>query len=558
LLALCSPPAWAAQCNKETNDVSLGSDTAGLRSYVCRSSGQPLARVEFHRLNETSIGGLLKGPLLPPLQSILGNALIERNDLYDEVKEIFDRFATYSEYTFNWAYQLSVPQGGKPGEGSTRGQVWSIRPHSTFPLPDDILAIKNSLTFPRGFSFFYGYGDTCKRAPLSCTILWRYMTDRDAGNAASRLYSSLPGSEVKYDDPTPTDDYLKMLVYIAKGTWPKDLSLITGYYYGCDDSYQFYYLVRKLLLDVAVIENVSASHLSLEGLWGIASSSTQLRPLGEAGQSGLVSLTNKTLSPGQRLVVPLRFTLRAGELPLGDWEAGRVSQSLADARKFQKWVTSGNKNSVITVLSGIQKKRGGFGPPSLPAPLKDYVYGRMITLKGLVLNGAQLELEGNSANYVEYTMTGEGASCPYLYSWDDTTKAWDRHGKVIRSASALSKKTTDRVSFEGLKHRFQLREEELELTYLDQVSLTLRLTDGKVVSLLAGDPRLIKTDGDYMLLHPGESAELVFDASEVEPGEVKESVLAVTGYYKPYSTLLRQSSAENATPIPVERLGSAD
>ena len=125
-----------------------------------------------------------------------------------------------------------------------------------------------------------------------------------------------------------------------------------------------------------------------------------------------------------------------------------------------------------------------------------------------------------------------------LYSWDDGAKGWKRHGKIIHKANDPSKQETETISFAGFKHRFQLREQEVELSHIDQARLKLILNDGQTVTLAPTDPRLTSEDRADVLIYPGTSAEVVFDPVGIAPDKVKESILAVTGYYRPYSSIV--------------------
>ena len=109
---------------------------------------------------------------------------------------------------------------------------------------------------------------------------------------------------------------------------------------------------------------------------------------------------------------------------------------------------------------------------------------------------------------------------------------------MIVRANDASKKKSETIVFAGLKNRFQLREEELEITYLDRVVLTLHLEDGRTVTRRSGTGKLASTDDDFLLLHPGQVAELVFDTGGIELDAVKESALTVTGFYRPFSSFM--------------------
>lgn len=533
--ALPPPQAFAAECAKETRNLSFGEGTAAVRSYLCRESGEPLVRVAFQRLDEISTVGLFKGAPFGPVGKILGDAPFEENRLYTQLKDVFDRFAQRPEYDFKWNYTLSVPGGAAGAGGSLQGYAWEVGSVSYIPLPQEAARVKRTLRFPSKFSFFYKENwDKCRQWPLTCTILWRYMTESDVKRYDDNIRLEYEASGLPYDpENVLRDNYLKMLLYMAKGQWPKHFEFIHGNYDECAGSFVFSYLSRALLFDIAVIENLSDRQLDLDALWGTASALDGLRQIGsDSGAPRMLPVAKNALSPGGKLAVPLRFRLVA--------KKSSTWKDISKARKVYSQIRRGNKNQVVSASeweSGFKKKRGAFGPPSSPI-IKNYVYGQAIDLKGLVVGGERLTLEGSSANYLELTMAFEGASCPYLYSWNADTKVWERYGKVIVRANDRAKERSETIAFAGLKHRFKLREEELEITYLDRVGLTLHLSDGRSITLAPEIGKLAKKDGNYLLLRPGEAAELTFDVSGIEPDEVKESALMVTGFYRPFSSIM--------------------
>jgi hypothetical protein len=166
-----------------------------------------------------------------------------------------------------------------------------------------------------------------------------------------------------------------------------------------------------------------------------------------------------------------------------------------------------------------------------------YFYGPELDLRGLVLNGRRLDFESASRNFMRLT-AGEGyGSCPYLYAFDGET--WVRRGKVIHTANGRERETTQRVSLAGLTTKFRLSEEELEVSYIDEVALELDLAGGGSIVLRPDAASLAERDGRHAVIRAWETLELEFKLPpHVAAAEVERSTLAITGYYRPYSRML--------------------
>ena len=135
---------------------------------------------------------------------------------------------------------------------------------------------------------------------------------------------------------------------------------------------------------------------------------------------------------------------------------------------------------------------------------------------------------------------GEGyGSCPYLYAWDDGEHAWVRHGKVIDKANSKDKEMTETKTFSGFRSKFRLAEEELEVSYIDHVKLEVELKDGTGITLKPNFEPMAEQDARYATIKAGDKIEFSFALPPIIKAEdVKQSTLAVTGYYRRYSDLL--------------------
>jgi hypothetical protein len=135
---------------------------------------------------------------------------------------------------------------------------------------------------------------------------------------------------------------------------------------------------------------------------------------------------------------------------------------------------------------------------------------------------------------------GEGyGSCPYLYSWEEGERAWVRHGKVIHDANSKDKEMTETETFSGFRSKFRLAEDELEVSYIDHVKLEVELSDGTGMTLKPNFAAMSAQDGRYATIKAGARIEFNFTLPPTMKAEdVKQSTLAITGYYRRYSDLL--------------------
>ena len=184
----------------------------------------------------------------------------------------------------------------------------------------------------------------------------------------------------------------------------------------------------------------------------------------------------------------------------------------------------------------VKIRRDSFGPPSAPA-MRTYSYGPGFSLKGVSVSGHALEFDKSLANFIEVSAYVGVGSCPWVFSYDDRDHEWIRHGKIIDSASAREKETTQRLAREGLVTRFKIREEEPEMTFVHQVRLELTLNDGQALILKPRNRLRPESADHYDKIEYGAEREYVFDLpAGVDPAKVLKSTLAVTGYYLHYPT----------------------
>jgi hypothetical protein len=128
---------------------------------------------------------------------------------------------------------------------------------------------------------------------------------------------------------------------------------------------------------------------------------------------------------------------------------------------------------------------------------------------------------------------------PLSLQWDDDQTTWVHHSKVIHVANGKDKEMTETRTFRGFRSKFRLSEEELEVSYIDHVKLEVELNNGGGMTLKPDFTAMAEQDARYATIKAGDRIEFSFALPPtVKTEDVKQSTLAVTGYYRRYSDLL--------------------
>lgn len=160
---------------------------------------------------------------------------------------------------------------------------------------------------------------------------------------------------------------------------------------------------------------------------------------------------------------------------------------------------------------------------------------------GITGGGASTDFEtvtlaAGETESVTFLLTDDdGWACPWLYVWNG--EGYERRTEILRNVRSAALEQTEvtaigSVSAVNGEIVIRIAEEKDEVTYLD--ALTLQIGDtvlaaesgAETTALLAG------IDGQYLVLHEGESVELRFRAPEGFVDGANATVIA-TGYYIP-------------------------
>jgi hypothetical protein len=558
IIFLASSSAFA-QCTEDRRGQEVGDQVVQLRTYLCRTGrgpNEPQIKVELDRLSDAAASVVITKGTSGMLSQVIGAPKLIDNDVSKTYSDLLRQFGVTLGRELS-LQAIKVDGAGSGGTGSSSEHILDkgirILGHPYFasaldyPAIDEMDALKKK-KIPSGLQYFYsvackndeknstgGITSICKNYdPKETTMLfWRSMKADDLTKYSRRLIAYnrryAPGADSK-NIVIPRE--LRLANHLAGETWPEDFMIITGTPNegGCALG-PFFYGLRVFMLDVAIIENVSSAPISVDDLLGGHLTDTRLRvadSLAPRAKSGNpLGFVVGTLAPGEKVLVPLRILLRPDE---GTTDQFRYRQT---ADQIHNQVGAG----------GYSGNFGGYGAPKF----RNYVYGPEVAISGLVVNGTRVDLAGQSANYLEITMSSESGSCPYLLSQAQDGD-WIDHGKVLHKAPNGESEYTELRTFDSFKHRFRLEEREPEMAFIDQAELVAVLKSGETLTLAADNPKLATRDGDYLRLLWGDVVEINFSLpDQIREEEVVESRFSVTGYYRRYSDLMAKGTNEPIT-----------
>jgi len=592
------PAAWSETCTPSRHAVRYASGPVDLQSFTCKTQEAQDAtavRVTFHSFSESLAGSLVMETALPELNEIVGRAVIMKNDVYQEIRSLFEKFGSRTDHDSGgsgWIvrsghveidFSKPIPMDTKGDDAKSPRTVWRLtRPSSTMHSDRVFLkAASRTITttdyWPKDFNMFYDCYDLDLERILSCTNLWRYITPADFNPILTdlrELYQQvekrLQRNRAEWRERPARDKIpgferdFEYFRHLARRGWQKELVFIQTKIdpNECSGSeWSFMYTTRPVMLDFVVLENVSDQNLRIDDLVGARSKSDDIRAMSESETlqrtSDGLGLPAIFLAPKQRIVVPLRIRLAEDKVPLSNddgWREQSRKEAIDRAHATYAKIQSLKPKSVMEQRVGglggkgrVRKVRESFLSPVWPV-VSDFVYGPELAVTGLVVGGKRLMLDQTRSNLSEapsplpdYNASDmivrpprAAASCPILYSWNDAEQTWINLGKVIHEARGAGNIATDVVTLPELRTRFRLAEEEPEVAYIQDVRLNLTLSDGRRIQLA---PR----DKFASVIPAHTSTEIEFELpADVSRDAVVKTEIEITGYYRRYSDIMAE------------------
>lgn len=525
----------AGNCLRDFRNISHGGENMRLRDYYCRGDNGAKVRVQFHRVTDYVATAMLDNTLPPNFQPILGGVKPVPNEVYSEFQLLMDSFG--GRYARMPCEFYQVIASGSVGEVQNKENCdddnykakirrtlggWDTTGGVGIAIPNDMkLFLRNRK--PRGYrdlttQYQRSDGDKSYR---------RFLRSGDLKDYAQKIRSFnriMTRSRVKWATDGSLNftvtPYIKMLSYITRKGIPKKFLTIDVTYSrggGCDDTssgWSNFLTERGLLVDFALIENVSGRAIQVSDLHLSRDKSTRLRSVKstkrlEKAETSSLEHFPISLEPGGKAVL------------------------------FQRLA--------FTDTTTYDKK------------LPTYVYGQQALLRKFKLGDEQYDLQGNSANFISLTGGISEGSCPFLYAWNEGEKAFVNHGKILDKAIGVGLEQSESMSFKGFVSRFRIAEEEAEVAHLDEVYLTIEMKNGKSHRLLAHTEVLQSIDKQRVSLYMGNTLDLTFELPKsLKDKDVIRSTLTTYGYYDRYSAMTTARNDLEATsmcPMPTSNSG---
>lgn len=513
----------AGTCLGDSRTVTTAKNSIRMRDYYCRAGNGSQVRVQFHRVTDFVAAAMLNRQLPAIFEKVLGRPFFINNPVHTEYKSLMDRFGTRHKWLDCQTYVIAVSGGGSVQEKNNCQQGgpalqslggWDDDDEfRVIAVPDDMQQLLSGVVPSK-------YRET-KTAGLRA--IQRYATRADLADYPAKVarFNRMMTGSSQGGAAIAASPYMRMLSHITRDGMPKKFLAISAYHEPdgatCEGfaGWKMQLLDRSMLVDFALIENVSNQPVQITNLLGNRSRSVKLRPSGHSRSlkntaPSDLGLPGAVLKPGQKAVL------------------------------FQR----------LTFIVAPRNKDGFKG--ALPA----YVYGPESMLKGFSLNGERVDITETLGNYLGLTAGSEGGSCPFVYAWSDKYNAFVNHGKILHKANGRHNEQTDSRSFEGFVSRFKIAEEEAEIAHLDQVYLSVIMKDGSRLKLPVSRTALQGNDRKRVSLALGNQIELTFHLPPgVASADVARSVLTARGYYQRYTALpISQASMRQSLKMLLQRV----
>lgn len=161
-----------------------------------------------------------------------------------------------------------------------------------------------------------------------------------------------------------------------------------------------------------------------------------------------------------------------------------------------------------------------------------FAVGSILNIKSLKINGKNISIEPPNDNppFAMSPYFAEG-SCPYLMVYNPQKGYWKELGTVLYGRRQKSLQNEEIHKLGDNISKIKLEEREPEITYID--SLSVQYTDPITKTQAEASlsiPQLTKSDGEYFVLHQGESLDI--DLKNLVPKNSTDLRLKVNGYYE--------------------------
>lgn len=262
---------------------------------------------------------------------------------------------------------------------------------------------------------------------------------------------------------------------------------------------------------------------------------------------------NLSIEPNQHLLIPLEFgfdtepiknTIRF-KYPLSNKKKSDLHNKLLYVSKplsGSEYSKIEPPNNLYHAISQIPTQKISFDENFInntisPEELlnlipKKFAVGSILNLNLVKVDGQIIEIDPPSDEPTIYVSPYlQAGSCPYLVVYNYQKNYWIELGTIL-SGREIKLLQGDEIHSLGDKvSSIKIEEREQEVSYIDALSiLYIEPTTEENKEVIYPMPELKKVDGDYFILHQGESFEI--NLEELIPANASDIKLNINGYYQ--------------------------
>jgi hypothetical protein len=378
-------------------------------------------------------------------------------------------------------------------------------------------------------------GDELKLEQFSA-FFWRFVDAEDLQRIATKRPARAAALFATIADPLPASRFA-----IAEIRHTDDC--VYPYW-------KLYLMAPPIKLRIAVIQNVTRNNVQLGPIAMKTSGNEKLRDLKEEGDAlqratafPETALPTGVLKPDEAVVVPSAILLEYA--PDALWaktplrtadERHEVASPLIQKNTIELPV----EPSILAhpkLTADRVKRYLAEARSANELAAQTYVFGPSSILESVDADGhsypARQPVESDIEHKAIRVRAGEvvNGSCPYVYVRAASTSPWEKLGPILYGLDRVGREGLDAIELRDFDGSLQIREEEPETTWLDELYVRETTASGDNRMLAPDLAALRERDGDYVRLTTGDSLTVRFAGYSPRTGS-RYTVVA-RGYYIP-------------------------
>jgi uncharacterized membrane protein len=347
--------------------------------------------------------------------------------------------------------------------------------------------------------------------------------------------------------------------FITKDSMPPDFGYFQLQLFGiCGDdppwSMDAKYFGRRTRLRVAIVENITDTAIKL-GNFSLKEDYTGTIHSRDAAQAQLQNsqlrremlFPMEMLKPGEKIAIPIELQLAKNQ------DATDDLVTAASRPEIYNSIRAGGQ----FYFAAPEVAGPGLGI-SIPSSLLEEMLaasGQVVNLDKEYLLGPSIEIQTLEADRVEFPFRQfdssrivildeyDSGSCPYVYTYSNTTKAWHNEGVILRGNVGKHRESLAEKELRFFDGRILLKEQDPEDTFIDSIFVRAIYADGRQFVAYPSNTSLRSIDGNRIRLRQGQQRLLSFEVPNTQ--NVRKFILTAVGYYVPYKTRSFQPQSGN-------------